>query len=271
MARSVLKSICIISCNSPDLYIFVQLMPLAKSMPDERSCHLRGFSQLRIISSLEVSGNRGRIQVEPPGGLFERRPIEKLLDGLPLFCRDLEHQRVVQAVDQIDGAVEGFVAGCKSGQHLEFEKAVGLDVFDGPARELKGLAAEPVDGRLNAVGNVADADSDPERQRPEHRAQVQNNGGDGRQVSGNGLKFVPGRDGIGQVDEFPLQMPFGYGSELFPQQGAHALPGARFQDVGNQYGVDSRSHRAILLQEYLFVRKCTSICLCTKTYKSTNL
>src|SRR3989442_4832283 len=36
------------------------------------------------------------------------------------------------------------VAGCKGREDLKFEKAAALDVFRGPARALKGLAAQPV-------------------------------------------------------------------------------------------------------------------------------
>src|SRR6266566_5094619 len=123
-------------------------------------------------------------------------------DGLPLLWSDLQHQRVVQAVDQVDGAVERFVAGCKGREDVKFEKAAALDAFDGPARELKSLAAQPVDGRLNAAGDAANADSDAEGERLKQGAQAQKQIGKGGQFARNGLELIPGGHGIGQPDEF---------------------------------------------------------------------
>ncbi len=112
----------------------------------------------------------------------------------------------MEPIDQVDGFVEVFVAGHKSGQDLEFEEIAGLDVFDGLSRGLKSLAAKAVYGRLNTAGNTAEPHSDPERQRPESGTEIPDDGGYRRQVAGNGLKFIAGGNGIRQLDELPAQM-----------------------------------------------------------------
>ena len=71
--------------------------------------------------------------MEASGGLFKCRLVPEFRDSLPLSCGDPEHQGVVKSVYQIDGSVEVFMAGDKSGQNLEFVKIAGLDVFDGLA------------------------------------------------------------------------------------------------------------------------------------------
>src|SRR6267378_2845247 len=138
--------------------------------------------------------------------------------------------------------------------------------------------AKPVNRRLNAVGNAAEADTDPERQRPQRPAEVQNDGGDRRQVAGNGLKFIAGGNGIRQLDELLAQVSFGDGSKLSSEQAANICPGAGFQDVRDQYAVDCGRHK-ITLQEYhlyenvqvfIFVRKRTNSYICTNTYKLGN-
>src|SRR5207237_8304151 len=105
---------------------------------------------------------RGNVQLQPLGGLFERRVVQEAADSLPLFRGDLQHQCVMQAVKQVDRVDEGLIVRGKGGQDLEFKEAVGLDLFQRPARELKGFTGEPVDRRLNAVGNFTDADAHAE-------------------------------------------------------------------------------------------------------------
>src|SRR5882672_9296580 len=232
------------------------------------------FGQLPIIPSLEISGNGGGVELEAFGGLLERRGIEEFFDGLPLSCGDLENQGVVQAVDQIDGAGEARVAGNKSGQDLEFEEIAALDVFDGLASGLKSFAAKAVYGRLNAAGNAAEADSDPERQGPQRPAEVQNDGWNGRQVAGNGLEFIAGGNGIRQLDELLAQVSFGDGSKLSSEQAADIRPGTGFHDVRDQHRIDCGRHKITLpkdtslyenVQVLILVRKHTNLHICTNT------
>src|ERR1051325_5398137 len=184
--------------NSQMLRVFVQLR---KSAFDERTGYFSSFGELPVVSAFQVSGNRRNIQFEPLCGVLERRLIQELTDGLPLFRGDLEHQGIVQSVNEIDRLVEGFLVRGKGGQNLEFEEAIGLDAFNGPARELKRLAGEPIDRRLNAIGDVADTDADAERQRLKRGAQVQKQGGEGGQLAGNGLKFIARGHAIRQANE----------------------------------------------------------------------
>src|SRR6266576_3864941 len=277
MARRVRRKICMISCKFKNSYVSVQL---AKSAFDERSGPVYRFRQLPIVAAFEIPGNRGNVHAEPPGGWRKRLTAEECPNGLPLFLGDLEHQGVVQAVDQVDAIVEAFVAGRKSRQHVEFEEPACLDTFDGAARQFKRLAGELIDRRLNAAGNAADADSDAQRQRPERGPQIQNQCGERRQLCGNGLKFVPGGNGIRQPDELLAQMLFRCGREPLSQQSAHVPAGARGYDVSNQYRVDSASHKAILtgfyrlyesVQEAMPVRFCTTTINCTITCKRGNV
>src|SRR5258708_38816296 len=140
------------------------------------------------------------------GGLLERRGIVEFLDGPPLSFGDFQNQRIVEPIDQVYGFVEVLVAGRKSSQDLEFEEIAGLDAFDGFAGGLKCFATEAVYGRLNAASNAAEAHSDPERQRPQRHSEVLNDGGNGRQVAGDGLKFIAGGNRIRQLDEFLAQV-----------------------------------------------------------------
>src|SRR5437899_8641435 len=157
MASRVRRNTCMILCKSQALYISVQL---AKSAFDERSRPVHRFRQLPIVAAFEIPGNRGNVHPEPPGGWSKSLTAEECPDGLPLFLGDLEHQGIVQAVDQVDSLVEVFIAGRKGREHVELEEAALLDAFDGAARQFKRLAGELVDGRLNAAGKAADADSD---------------------------------------------------------------------------------------------------------------
>src|SRR5438132_4346799 len=116
MARRVRRKICIVPCKFKKLYVFVQL---AKSAFDERSSPVHRFRQLPIVAAFEIPGNRGNVYPEPPGSWLKGLAAEKCPNGLPLFWGDLEHQGVVQAVDQVDGVVEVRVAGRKGGEHVE--------------------------------------------------------------------------------------------------------------------------------------------------------
>src|SRR5207237_10736135 len=80
----------------------------------------------------------------------------------------------------------------KGRQHLEFEQTIILDIFKRPTRELKGLAGEPVDRRLNAVGDFPYADTHAQRQRLKGGAQVQKERRKGGQLCGKGMEFVAG-------------------------------------------------------------------------------
>src|SRR5437899_3194910 len=188
MAKKARRRRCISLYKFPGLYVSIQL---AKSPPDERACSFNRFRQLPIISPLEISGNSGVVQVEALGGLFEGGSIQEFADGLPLPCGDLQKQRIVEPVDQIDCPVEFFIAGHKGGQNFKFEEMAGLDTLDGLAGKLKSFAAKAVYGRLDAAGNAAETHADTERKRPECNAEIINDGGYRRQVARNSLKFIP--------------------------------------------------------------------------------
>src|SRR6059058_2314317 len=258
MARRVRRKICIVPCKFKKLYVTVQL---AKSAFDERSSPVHRFRQLPIVAAFEIPGNRGNVHFEAPGGWRKGLTAEKRPNGLPLFCGDLQHQRVVQAVDQVDGLVEVLVPGCKGREHVELEEPALLNAFDRATRQFKRLAGELVDGRLNAAGNAADADSHTQRERPERGPQIQNQRGKRWQLRRNGLKFVAGGNGIGQPDELLAQMLFRRGREVFPQQGAHVPAGGRGNDIGDQYGVDSVGHKVIRVEPIA----------CTNLYKTLHL
>src|SRR5256885_660318 len=171
------------------MYVSVQL---AKSAFDERSSPVHRFRQLPIVAAFEIPGNRGNVHFEAPGGWRKGLTAEECSNGLPLFCGDLQHQRVVQAVDQVDGFVEVLVPGCKGREHVELEEPALLDAFDGAARQFKRFAGELVDRRLNAPGNAADADAHAQRERPERGPQIQNQRGERRPFLRYRLKIRAG-------------------------------------------------------------------------------
>jgi len=82
----------------------------------------------------------------------------------------------------------------------------GLDVFDGLSRGLKSFAAKAVYGRLIRPETLPKPTPIPERQRPESGAEIPDDGGYRRQVAGNGLKFIAGGNGVGQLDKLVAQM-----------------------------------------------------------------
>src|SRR5260370_19466953 len=158
------------------------------------------------------------------GGRRESRGIVEFVDGLRLSFGDFQNQRIVELIDQVYGFVEVLVAGRKSSQALEFEESAGLDAFDGFAGGLKCFATEAVYGRLNAASNAAEAHSDPERQRPQRHSEVLNDGGNGRQVAGDGLKFIAGGNKIRQLGEPLSPMAAPKNGKAFFQQAAGRPP-----------------------------------------------
>src|SRR5437660_3030238 len=103
-------------------------------------------------------------------GAFQRTGFEECGDSLPLFWRDAENECVIQSVDEIDRVVECCVARNEGRQILEFERAARLDAVEGGTRELKRFAVELIDGRANAIGNLAETDADAEREWLDHHA-----------------------------------------------------------------------------------------------------
>src|SRR5256885_15828806 len=98
-------------------------------------------------------------------GLCQLRSVGEGGNGFPLFGGDAGEQRVVEAVDQVDGLVEGIVTRDEESERVEFKWAAGLDCADCFAREVEGFAAKTVHGRLDAIADVADTDSNAERKR----------------------------------------------------------------------------------------------------------
>jgi len=92
----------------PLLYVSVQL---AKKSARLTILPPEPFPSTANIPALEISGNGGVVQLEALGGLLECRTVEEFLDGLPLSFGDLQNQRIVEPIDQVDGFVEVFVAG----------------------------------------------------------------------------------------------------------------------------------------------------------------
>ena len=87
----------------PDLYVIVQLRQDAL---DESAGRLRGFRELPIVPSFEISGNGRDVEFEPLGGLLKRGLVQELVNGFPLSRGDLGNQRIVQAVAQTASLVD---------------------------------------------------------------------------------------------------------------------------------------------------------------------
>src|ERR1700724_1471193 len=75
--------------------------------------------------------------------------------------------------------------------------------------EFKGLTAQLIDWRAQTLRDETDAYSNAQRQRPHSPSQVKQEPGYLAELTGDGLKLIPGSHGIGQPYLFFLQMSNG--------------------------------------------------------------
>src|SRR5579863_10357630 len=99
--------------------------------------------------------------------------------------------------------------------------------------EFKGLPTQLIDGGAQGAGDPADADADSELQGAHATAQIKNEFGDLAKIGGDGLKLVPGGDGVGQANPPVAEMGGGDQAKPGAEYGTQAAGAAGADHVGN--------------------------------------
>src|SRR5882762_181576 len=236
-----------ISCNP---FLFDGIVQSVKVRANDLFHGIHHLQSLPEVAPAQVSRGRGRIDPEGPCREVNAALSQVRINRAPLLFGKIAHQGIMQVVNQICHQIKFFVFGTKPGDCARMQAPL-FRLSNCQTGKFKSLAAQLIHGRPQMAGDMANAYSNPQLQRAHPPSQIKNEPGDLAKIIGDGLKLIPGSDGVWQTNSFFPEMGSRDESKPGTEDGTQVAGSTRANHVGNNYAPKLFRHMHTPMQLYI--------------------